>query len=175
MLDGRSFKTRLTIAIAATYFGPPILGLSFLVGVVQTLTFHDVQRLMSGSVLPFYIVGSGLGAVAFFRWFLRPIVDFANGECDAQVATKRMRSFLWVFWLLFVARHLLGSLLLMLAIETVFPVAPAGNELRMFSLAWCWQHLWDCRHLSASLTILRAPSRTRRCKNLCCEFDRASS
>lgn len=135
MLDGKRFKTRLTIAIAAAYFGPPILGLSFLVGVVQTLTIYDVQRLMSGSVLPFYIVGSGLGAVAFFRWFLRPIVDFANGECDAQVATKRMRSFLWVFWLLFVARHLLGSLLLVLAIETVFPVAPAGNELRMFSLA----------------------------------------
>ena len=135
MLDGRRFKTRLTIAIAAAYFGPPILGLGFLVGVVQTLTIYDVQRLVSGPILPFYIIGSGLAAVAFFRWFLRPVVDFANGECDAQVATKRMRSFIWVFWLLFVARHLLGALLLLLVIEAELQIPQAGNELRMFSLA----------------------------------------
>lgn len=127
---------RLTIAVTLAYLGPPVIGLIFLVYIAKAMSTADVLRLMSGTVLPFFIVGSTIAAVAFFRWFLRPVALLEDGQCDSDKALQRMRSFLWVYWLIFLARHFIGVAVVIFASQSLLLLEEAdGVWLRMLGLA----------------------------------------
>ncbi len=130
------FNTRLTIAIGLAYIGPPILGLSFLVFITRVVTTSDVAQLMSGSILPYYIIGSTIVAVLFFRWFLRPVARLDGGDGDPDEALTRMRSFLWTYWVCFIGRHFMGVVVVLTSSQSVLSKdANAGMWIRMLSLA----------------------------------------
>jgi signal transduction histidine kinase len=76
----------------------------------------EMRVVISGSVLPFYIAGTVVAPVLYFRWFLRPVAELADGARALDDALPRMRSFSWHFWVLFGGRHLIGSMVLYRAI-----------------------------------------------------------
>ncbi len=135
-LDGKSFQLRLTVAIALGFFGTPAAGLAFLVGITNALSRDELLSLMGSSGLPYYIVGTALAAIAFFRWYLKPVAEFADESIGVDDATRRMRSFNWVFWILFTIRHLVGAGIFLEATRSVLGQSPESHDwIRMLSLA----------------------------------------
>jgi signal transduction histidine kinase/ActR/RegA family two-component response regulator len=109
----------LGIAILVAYILPPVIGLSFLVFVIEMITGAQLVKVMSSSVLPFYVLGTTVGAFFYFRWFLRPLSRFADEEIELDEALKRMRRFSSHYWVLYVLRHLTGSIVLSLSARSV--------------------------------------------------------
>ena len=136
MLDGRAFNLRLTIALTIAYFSSPVIGIVFLVFIAKVLSTDQVVLLMKESILLPYIVVSGVAAIVYLRWHLRPVAQFANGLCGVDEALPRMRSFMLRYWLLFLARHLMGGVVVLTATKSVLHEAPdLDGWLRMLSLA----------------------------------------
>jgi signal transduction histidine kinase/ActR/RegA family two-component response regulator len=112
----------------AAYVAPPVIGLGFLVFVVQMISGEEIVRVMTNSMLPFYIVGTTGGAVLYFLWFLRPVSDFADEGGELDEALECMRRFSAHYWALYVLRHLIGAVALALSARSVL-----GLELSLDS------------------------------------------
>lgn len=123
MQEGSSIRLRVSIAIALGFLLPSVLGMVFVVHVVGVLDVAQLRVLMGSSVIPFYIIGTIIAATLYFRWFLRPIFELADGLRSLESTFPRMRAFTWHYWGLLLLRNGIGACVVMLSLKEWLGIA----------------------------------------------------
>lgn len=115
MQEGSSIRLRVSIAIALGFLLPSVLGMVFVVHVVGVLDVAQLRLLMGTSLIPYYIIGTIIAATLYFRWFLRPVFELADGSRSLESTFPRMRAFAWHYWGLLLLRNGIGACVVMLS------------------------------------------------------------
>jgi len=117
-ISADSFRNRFRNLIIAAWVGPPIVGLSFLL-YIRMFTSEQMMAILMAPLENVFIIGSLIGAVLYFNWFIRPVVDMLeNQEHGAsKIAVSRMRRFPLDFWIIFLVYLIIAPSTVIIAAE----------------------------------------------------------
>lgn len=100
-MSGKQFQSRFTRLILLAWLLPPIVGLGFIL-FIDILSMDQMLTILTTPLEPAYIILTLVFAVQYFKYFVRPFINFLDNEDTSQDyesdTIKCIRRFPLHFW-----------------------------------------------------------------------------
>ncbi len=118
VLSGSDFMRRFRLLILLAWFGPPMVGMSFLL-LIDMFSLAQISSLLATPLQIVFLLGGLWFSQWYFSRFIRPVEAYLDrgSQADGELSFARVRAFPLHFWSLFLLYLLLAPALVIVSAE----------------------------------------------------------